>query len=357
MFDLLFALAKSEFKRNRADFYEDIAARVAEGASFYDEIRELRDYAIKKKRGGHVKLFGSIMRRLEEGKGVSDALRGFVPESDLMSLSAAETSGSLAKGLAFVAQAVRSANEVGATIKKNLAYPIVIFMLLIGVMVMFSFFLMPVFATVVPVDMWPAWGRQVNSLANFFRRFWYLVLGVAFGGVWLMFWSFGNWARSPVRDWLDRRRWSPWGLYMTFQSSIFLIALASMMEAGVSLAAALERLQQRSTPWMRMQIGRIARRLALTPSDPATAFDTGFFPEATMQRIQSFGRRASFHSAISQLALQDVGKTIKLTQKQAALLNSVFLLVAAGVIVYVMGGAFYTALEMERGIKMMDAGR
>lgn len=355
--DLMYSLARSEFKAGRADFYEDIAERVAEGASFYVEIKELRDYAKRKKRPGHVRLYGNILRRLEEGKGVADSLRGMVPESDLMALSAAEASGSLAKGLSFVANAVRASSEIAGTIKKALVYPIVIFTMLLGVLVLFSFFLMPVYTKVVPVDMWPAWGRQVYELSMFFKSFWWLVIGGVVFLVWLMFWSFGNWSRSSVRDRLDRLAATPWGLYRTFQASLFMISLAAMMESGVSLGASLDRLQQRSTPWMRMQIGRISKRLALMPSEPATAFDTGLFNDQTMQRIQAFGRRASFHEAISKLALQDVVKTVKITQKQSALLNSVFLLFAAIVMVYVMGGAFYTSLEMDRGIKAMAAGR
>lgn len=355
--DLIYKLAVSEFKSSRADFYEDIAERVAEGASFYDEIKELRDYAKQKRRMGSARLYGNILRRLEEGKGVSDSLRGLVPESDLMALSAAETSGSLDRGLQFVAKAVRASNEIAGTIKKSMMYPAAIFLMLVGVLVMFSFFLMPVYITVVPVSYWPGWGQQVYALSTFFRGYWWLVLGAVAGGMWALFWSFANWSRSPIRDHLDRMGASPWGLYRTFQASIFLISLAAMMEAGVSLSAALDRLQQRATPWMRMQIGRIAKRLSLAPSEPASSFDTGLFGESTMQRIYSFGRRASFQDAVSKLALQDVDKTLKITQRQSALLNSVFLLLAAAIIVYVMGGAFYTSLEMERGIKAMAQGR
>lgn len=352
-----YTLALSEFRTKRADFYDDIADRVEEGASFYDEIKDRQDYARKKRKNGNVRLYGVMLRRLEEGRSITEALKGLVPNSDLMALEAAEASGALAKGLRFAAKSVRGAEELKGSVRKAVAYPAVIFLMLAGILTMFSFFLLPTFEKVVATQYWPSWGRQVNGLATFIRHYGIFLLISMVGMLWLFGYSLPNWGRSPVRKKLDAIGFSPYALYRNFQSSIFLMSLAALMESGVSLSESLQKLQAKTTPWMRVQIGRITRKLDENPSAPAAAFDTGLLDDGVMQRIHSFSKRANFQAAIAKLAITDMDKSIKLMDAKAKAMNMALILVAGITIAYVMGGVMFTAMEMDRAIKAQMAAK
>lgn len=343
-------LGRSEFRSNRAEFYEDMADRMKEGASFFEEIEWLRTSAGKRKKPGLSRLYGKIARRLEEGKTMSKSLRDVVPDTDLLMLEAADFSGKPFEGLMFAARAVRGVTELRKIIKGAVRYPILIYVMFSAVLVAFAYFVLPMFEKVLPVKYWPAIGQAVASAATFVREYGIFIAIFTLLMVVGFFASLPRWT-GEMRSKLDR--WLPYSIYRDYQAAVFLVSLASLMQSGSSLIGALEKLKDTSKGWMRWQIARVIRKMQNNPSDPSAGFSTGLLSENLADRLHSYGRRgARFEEAIVKVGIAQMDKTIEVIKGRAKALNLALITVAGVFLIFFVGGAMFTALTLDSGIKM-----
>ena len=349
-------LAKKSFLSKRADFYDDVAENMRDNASFYEEMVAARDRARKKKNTGEANLYGLIIRRQSEGASLANSLRGIVPAEDLMAIESAEASGDPARGLMFASKIVRGVSELRGALIGAMAYPTILILVMMIFLYIFSYKVMPTFEQIYSADKWPAIGRALHAVTTFVQGygiFATIVIGLLVG--W-MIWSLPNWSgtrsgTTALRDFLDKIPILPWMLYREYMSAVFLVSLAALMEAGVSLEDALNKLRARSSPWMSRKIGSLLRNLRANPSEPAQAFRGGFMPERISDRIDAYGRRSNFQAAVTKLGIGGMERTIKEVKGKAKFLNVFLMLVAGGMLAFMFTGTIFTAMDMQRGIK------
>jgi type II secretory pathway component PulF len=292
-------------------------------------------------------LYTRWMRSMDK-KSFAHSIRPTVPEMDGMILVSAETTGRLAEGLRFLARAVNITNKMSSTIKKAIMTPIMLILMMMGVLSAFALFMVPTLSTIYKPDLWPFMGKVVFYMSRTTLIGGpFILLGV---GIVAFFFSYSlpRWTGS-MRSRCDKHL--PFSVYRDYMSGIFLVTLASLMQAGVSLTEALQKIRETASPWMRSHINVMLKRLDKEPDRPARALDTGMFTRALADRIADFGERSNFREAISKVGLQGVDKVMSVVETSSNVMNKVLLLVVGVTIGILIAGTMQTSFGADEALK------
>jgi len=335
------SIAQFFFKSRREDFYSDLAEALADKA---DLVVYLQDQKNRLEERGEYEaaLYQLWLDRMDE-LSFPRALRGTVPSMDVMILTASEKAGNLNDGLAFLALTVAAANKMKKAVRGELTMPAVMFMLEICYVLVFALWIDPLCQTFLPPDEWPVIGVLLHSVALFVQNYGLLAgpLGIALCiGV---AWSMPHWT-GRLR--LIADKYVPFfTIYRDYTGSIFLVALAALMQSGVGIAESLRELQIEAQPWLAWHIEEILHRLDSPNAEPGKALGTGVFSVAISDRIEDFGKRSSFESALGKVGLKTIDKVVTAVTITAKSLNAIFTILVAATILFILGGTAAIVLK------------
>jgi len=77
------------------------------------------------------------------------------------------------------------------------------------------------------------------------------------------------------------------GIYRDFQVSQLLTALAVLLDSGMTLTEALQRLRRNATPWMRSHLQRVLAHLQVAPTEYVPAFSKGLMSPSLLASVAS----------------------------------------------------------------------
>ncbi len=295
----------------------------------YVEHRDLRQWMTR-----------SWLNQIKAGYAFSDALHGWVPTSEQLLLDAAVRSGSLRDGFERAVWLSENAAQVQRRILAAVSYPILVLALLVGIIVWFSLFLIPVFAEVIPPEGWQGQARELYQLSQFLTRHgMLLLLGMTLTCV-AFVWSVPNWV-GPLRAWLDR--WPPYGLYRIYQSAVFLVSLSAMVRAGIPVYEALMNIQRGSSRWLREKVYRMCVRLR-TGTDPGQAMHSPLFDRETLDDLHVYGVLDNFDVAIQAMGERIIVQSVRRAELLGRALNYL-LLIFSGLFIAWMVAALYSLPE------------
>lgn len=342
-----YRFAMLTFSARRAEFYEDLAEALEDKGDLTPLLNKYRLRAGQRKQRGMSQLYGRWLRAMNSIT-FARALRGTVPTMDSMILESAEVTGNLPNGLRFLSNAVTIANRMRAIIWKAIGMPIFLTILLAGVITAFALGMVPVLSQIYEPPKWPFFGQVVYFMSRV------VVVGGPFltAGVVAVIVVF---MRSLPR-WTGRWRarfdkHAPYAIYRDYNAAIFLVTIASLMQAGVSLTEALQKTRESATPWLRWHIATMLKRLDQEPDNPARALDTGLFPQYLADRIVDFGERSNFRDALSKVGLQGVNKVIVVVERSSSVVNKVLYVVLGVVIGILVVGTIQTAMFADQALK------
>lgn len=346
--ELPLALAQRRFRSMRADFYEDMAEALNDDGELAPEIAKyMARYSRRRADRGLAMMFGLWLRRMDTMP-FADAVKGTIPDMDVMILSTMETSGRLGDGLTFLADAVRTADAMRASMRKAVATPILIAIVLTIVLVIFSIFLIPVMSSLYPHERWPIAGQCLYYLSRIVMGGGPIIAVVVLVAAKVFRWSLGNWT-GPRRDWWDRRL--PYSIYRDYAGGIFLVTFASLLNSGMATTEALRKMSGTATPWLRYHINRMMRALDSTPDKPGRALNTGIFSQRLADRIEDFASRGNFNDAINKVGIQGVKKVIQSVDVSSSALNKLSTVIAGALLGVMILGVFQTGIYADADIK------
>mgnify|MGYP003291167406 CR=1 FL=1 len=129
------------------------------------------------------KALGEVKADISKGESFANALRGrsdIFPSMMINMVEAGEASGSIDVSLERMATQFEKDTKLGGMIKKALIYPIVIVCVAIIVLIVMMAFVIPNFMKMFE-DMdteLPALTKAVMAAADFFKAYWYLIIGI-----------------------------------------------------------------------------------------------------------------------------------------------------------------------------------
>jgi type II secretory pathway component PulF len=341
-----FALAKWSFGSRRAEFYADLAEALADRGVLVD-ILESQLERLRERQDVETELYELWLSRLDD-RPFSEALRGTVPNLDVMVLGASEGAGGLTKGLEFLTLTVDASRQMKSAVIGALAMPITLGMVMLSFILLFSFWIVPMCASMLPPDKWPGLGQILYGVSQLVTNYgWFLGgIGVAGGaGIWR---SLSQWA-GPAR--VKAERFLPvYAIYRDYTGSIFLVALAALMQAGVGIAEALTELRHDAPKWLQWHIDEILHGLDIESDQPARAFRTGVFSRIITDRVEDYGKRSDFREALGKVGLASINKTVKQVTVSARALNILLIGVVTAVTLFLSAGAALVLLSAAQQI-------
>lgn len=283
---LLERLAQSDIRANRLMLLLRMAMAVRGGITPADFLRALADTEAYNGRSGHAKVYRLAEARLRSGEyATHEALENLTTSDDRCFLYAEEKVADLAMLLQMAYDTALKHKRIQDAILRPFVFPAYLLLICVGILLVGGTMMLPTFAPLMPMNEWEFPSRVVYHLGQALIVWWPLII-VCIGAValWVM-WSLPN-LRTPLRTkYLDRV--FPWSLYKNLQSSNFVLNMAAMFKAKVSILDAVNGYAVVSKPYSSYWAQRMAVRLESeqTTSD-MRALDVGFIDQGTIDSMR-----------------------------------------------------------------------
>lgn len=341
--------ALQKLRKNRADFYFDIAGALEDRVPLFTILRKYEARARERDRGEAL-VYMEMIQALGTGS-LTEALQDLAPSNELIMIDALQSVGdsSMAEGLRFLSSTVEKTDAMVASARKAIAYPMVLIIVFSSMITGFALKIVPILAELLPPEKWPFLGQILFGISQAIIHYGvFMALGFI-GSVILFFYSLPRW-RGNLRKKLDE--FLPFSFYRDFSGAMLIVALASLMRTGVSLRSSIERSMHYSSPWMRMHLREILKNLARAKTVHfGDAFKTGVLNQYLEDRVQDASERRNPVEAFVKIGVGSIDRVIASIDKSAARISSAILIFCGIMLFIMMGGFFGTTMELQSGIK------
>jgi len=293
-------LRLSQFKRNaalRAEFYRAMADSASQGLPQLEVLRVLRSSLSEQS-----PLYILVNVVEDRVRGISDAaggsgyrslgsvLVGLLPDMEVSMIAAGESSGEVDKGWRNAASFAVRQDQQKKAILKALIQPAGYFAALCGLLLYFSFKLLPGFAQHRPRDTWPPLAQNMGWVADHVLWIVGAVVGFAILMIYGYRWLALNWI-GDKRPAADRRL--PLSLAANASGAGFMLAIASFMGAGVPFSEALRTIKATANRYLTWQIEQLEEDLHAGKRPEVGLIGCSFIPKDIHWRITLYAMASS----------------------------------------------------------------
>lgn len=290
----------AQFKRNaslRAEFYRAMADTAAQGLPQIEVLRVLRSSLPS---DAPLFILVNIVEDRIRGvsnKGVSAGYRslgsvlvGLLPDIEVSMISAGESSGEIDKGWRNAASFAVRQDQQKKAIRKALIQPVGYFAALCGLLLYFSYKLLPSFAESRPRDTWPPLAQNMGWVADHVLWIVGSIIGLIFVVIYTYRWLALNWI-GPRRSSADRRL--PLSLAANASGAGFMLAIASFMGAGIPFSEALSTIKTTANRYLTWQIECLEDDLHAGKRPEVGLMGCSFIPKEIHWRITLYAMASS----------------------------------------------------------------
>jgi len=279
------------------------------------------------------------------GQRFGKAIMGWVDTSEMMLISAGEQSGNLAESLQSTANVMDATKAIKSAVIGGLAYPVLMLLIALGVLVMFSFQIIPQFATIIPDDQWVGLSKVMVDFSNFAREWMAVIVGVPVALVVALSYAMPRWV-GGYRIVADR--YLPFSVYRVIHGSTWMISFAALVGSGMRIENALQQLSVGASPWMKARIDACLRgmRAGLNPGDALARSGYGFPDPEIIDDLGVYARLSGFDQALALLGKEWVTESVERIQGLMKAVFGVSILVVGLFIAFMVGGLIAMQLHM-----------
>jgi type II secretory pathway component PulF len=279
------------------------------------------------------------LRQIKNGKPLGVAIQGWVPEMDRLVIEAGEPSGDLPGAIENACFLYEGQKQIKVALYSSLAYPCVLFAMVIGFLFLFGLNVIPKFETVLPRDKWEGVGAQMASMSDFVSTG-FLPLLVALGGLGVLVgWSLPRWT-GPLRVKFDK--YPPYGIYKVMAGSGFLLGLAALTKAGVKTTVALRALMRDSKPWYHERISKTLGHVNNGLNIGEALFKTNLgFPDAeTVNDLRTYATLDKFDEMLMRLGRENMDESVNRIKQQGQMLKNAGIILVGATLAWLFMGIF-----------------
>lgn len=320
--------------KQRAEFYEMLSALIADGKPLDASVREL-ETRYKAKRRPLAGLLAAWSDSLDEGKPFAEAIRGYASETEIVIIAATEKSGDLAGGFLQAAAVARSGAAIRGVVAAEMTTPVIQVIALVVMLIAFSTSLAPELTRSIPMSAMDDSQRALFSFAAVVASTWLFALPAMIAGLGLAIWSMPRYT-GPFRTMLDRL--PPWSVYRIYSSATFMIALSSLIKAGVPIESAIRFIRAQSSPWMKEHTSVMVGRLR-AGVEQGDAMDTGLLSNRMADMVAIYSKTSNFDVAVSSVGKMSMDDGLTNIKKQAGAARTV-----STVLIGLLVGWIFTAM-------------
>lgn len=270
--------------------------------------------------------------KMKQGYTFAEAIREHVPSGELSLIGAGERGGKLAEGLKQAHRVTSSLLMLRKQLVSKLAMPATMFAALGFLIIGFSTKMAPEFAKTLPPAQWSQSGQILYAFSLFVKEYWihsFVGMGVLVAGIALSL----SRLTGPVRAKLDRL--PPWSIYRTYSSATFLIALSSLMSAGVPILDAVKHVRVTASDWAKSHLNVMVSRMR-AGVEYGEALDTGLMDDETSDNVMIYSRLAGFNKAINDIGARVIDEAVGRISVQAALANTISIVLVGLMLAWIL---------------------
>jgi type II secretory pathway component PulF len=309
--------AADGFRPKRANFYLDLAS-VMEASPGESVSKILSRYAERYKKKPIGILARHWLERFAQVGTFTESLRGTIPDEDLATISAAESTGDLRLGLEKLGANLLAMKETGNEIQKLMISALIMVVVFHGFLAIQAFMVMPKLEAAAKAgrlevrELGRAGVVLING-AHVVHDWWWAWFILVAGAAALVIWALKNYV-GKYRGWLDNHL-LPFRMARDFNAATFFSTVGMITTPRnnnvVHLNDALVQVRMNAYPWLRWQITKILDNFTANPNSKGEIFNTGIANEATYYRILDISDYAEMPEM-----LQKIGDVILKTAPQ-----------------------------------------
>lgn len=355
-FELKFA--RMMFKRDHAGrrrLWQKIGKKIANGVPILNTIESLSMQRIKAGQSKHATTIALIewAKAIQSGKRFSDAIDKWVTPEESMIISAGEQSGRIEAALESSCRIMESKKQIRGAIIGGVGYPFVLILMTIGVLLMFSYKIIPSFVQAAPKAVWTGHAGLMVATADFTRDWIIPMIAVSVSLIALFFYTLPTFD-GKLRIVLDR--YPPYSLYRVMNGASWLISFSALIEAGVRIEDALEQLARRGSPWLkrRMLLTLRGMRSGETLGDSLMKTRTGFPDDEIIDDIGVYAALSGFDNALSTMGREWITESVVVIQGKMRILFTVSIVMMAGTTIFMVSGLFAILHQLSSALKTLN---
>lgn len=334
MSPLFFDLSvKFEFSAStRYRFYMKLSQLLGNGVPLDTALKQIEAIAARGRSSVLPLLYKRWRRSIANGMNFGQCLAPFIPSSEAILIETGANSGKLITALDNAAESIQQQGKVKKAIITASAYPGVLIAMLIAAMALASYKVIPTFEEIIPLNEWQGVSYAVAVSAKFIREYSFLIISIAVVMIGIITYSLPNWT-SRQRVHFDKV--VPWSMYKMWQGASFLLAISSMMSAGVKLdEVSLARIAKQSDPYLKQRIKSLTRWITAGENLGDALFKSGYkFPdEEIIGDLQIYAKLRGFDQNLIWITRSWVDSLVERVTMIMKVVNTVILVLIAVVI-------------------------
>lgn len=341
--DLNIAFAQFSFKmgtKARMNLWRKLARLLRAPKPILESLQILHDQRARVSKESHPECVAlrDWIRVLNNGGALGSAIKGWVTDDEQMLVSAGEQRGDLPSSLDSLHKVIEVRSKVVSEIIGGSAYPVIMLFVSFGLLYMYSYKIIPIYANVAKGGQWEGAAASLVWLADFTRQWLWLVIVAMVGGFIAFMWSLPRFD-GPVRIWLDR--FAPYSIYRVLRGSSWLISLAALVGVGIRIEDALVMLQSHNSKgWLahRTQLALNGIRRGVSLGEALYKSNTDFPDRETVADLLVYSDLGRVAESLKVLGGEMLDNTIARIRAQMVVLKQIGILLVAGVIGWTTSG-------------------
>ena len=200
------------------------------------------------------RIIAEVKRAYSNGSPLSKALTPWIPYEEMILIRAGEATSTVSKQLVQCINIIKSKGRFTKAIVKCFLYPVFLLMMIGYLMYIVSYQVIPPMTKITDPTTWGASGRLLYAVSSYTVSYGLLTAIVIVLFALLCVFSLPH-SFGELRVKLDRI--PPWNIYRIIHGSSFLVNLAVLLSAGITLKNSLSLIKDGSSPWLSARINAI----------------------------------------------------------------------------------------------------
>lgn len=336
----------------RRRLWRKLAKLINNGVPILDAINSMHARRVESGNAKHpmTLALGDWRDKIKNGRRISQAIDGWVDRDEQMLIAAGEQAGKLDEALVSTSEIMEAKKKIRGAVIKGMFYPMVMMIIAVGVLIMFSYKIIPSFTNVVSDDKWHGIARFMIDLSNFSRDWIWLIVLVTVGIITAFFISLPRWS-GGLRIKLDQ--YPPYNIYRMLQGSTWMISFAALVSAGVRVENALMQLADGAQPWLHARVQSCLRgmRSGLNAGDALAKAGYGFPDLEIIDDLGVYSKLSGFDQALAIIGKEWITESVESIDIMMKIIFGISLLFVGGFVAFMVGGLIGMELQMAEILK------
>ncbi len=287
-------------------------------------------------------LYARVLRGRDSGALLGDSFVGYASSEEIMLLRAGEKAGDIEMGLNLCRDLLSNQGVIAKTIRSNLAYPVFLLVICIGMLIMVSRMIIPQLGMVYDPAEWTGAAALLRDIADFVNSWAGLATLIGFFVLCIVVYlSFPRWT-GRLRQKIDNI--GPYGIYKTMVGSSWMFTVAVLMRSGMQIRYIFEQIlhDPQTSKWLRERVQAIARQYSLGKNFGESLYSAGYqFPSKdAVDDMLTYSALPAMEEHMFDIAKDQMEFDVEFIKKRMKSLNVALMFFVFGFIGLTLYGVF-----------------